>query len=195
MERANALAEAEQTRAQAKTEIAAMLEEAQQEEARRAAELEAERAALRAEAEQSKADAYAEAERIKAEAHAEAERVKLEARQEADAQIEEAKRHSEEMSMYAAAAHSAHEERLQALSEECDEVVGRARRALETQLSLLPPVSAVTARSPLQEALSAATRGEQKNGSAYTPVRGERLEEGSWHNETTVGGGRARSIS
>ena len=189
-ERAKVLAEAEQMRAQAKTEIAAMIQEAQyQAEARRAAEMETERASLRAEVEQMKASARAEAERLKADARTEAERIMAQARHEATAQMEEAKHHAEEISMYAAAAHSAHEERLQALSAECDEIVGRTRKALETQLALLPPpASADNVRSTLQEALSAATRLEASKGpSSYAPVRGEWPDESLWRNESGNG--------
>ena len=197
-ERAKALAESEQMREQAKTEIAAMLQEAKyQADARRAAELETERASLRAEAEQMKADARTEAERLKSEARTEAERIAAQARHEATAQLEEAKHHAEEISMYAAAAHSAHEERLQALSAECDEIVGRTRKALETQLALLPPpASADNVRSTLQEALSAATRLEaSKEPKAYAPVRAEWPDESLWRSESGNGGGHARNVS
>ena len=189
-ERAKALAESEQMREQAKAEIAAMIQEAKyQAEARRAAEMETERASLRAEVEQRMAEARTEAERLKADARTEAERIAAQARHEATAQMEEAKHHAEEISMYAAAAHSAHEERLQALSAECDEIVGRTRKALETQLALLPPpASADNVRSSLQEALSAATRLEASKGpSSYAPVRGEWPDESLWRSENGNG--------
>ena len=197
-ERAKAVAESEQMRAQAKTEVAAMVQEAQyQAEARRTAELETERASLRAEIEQMKAEARTEAERLKAEARTEAERIAAQARQEATAQLEEAKHHAEEISMYAAAAHSAHEERLQALSAECDEIVGRTRKALETQLALLPPpASADNARSTLQQALLAASSLESsKETASYAPVRGEWPDAALWRSESGNGGGHARNIS
>ena len=185
-ERAKVFAESEQARAQAKMEVAAMLQEAQyQAEARRAAEMETERAALRVEAERMKADARAEAERIMAQA-----------RQQATLQLEEATHHAEEISRYAAAAHSAHEERLQALSAECDEIVGRTRKALETQLALLPPpASADNVRSTLQEALSAATRLEAAKEPGFAPVRGDWPDEALWRVESGNGGGLARNIA
>ena len=184
-ERAAAFADAEKMRAQAKTEIAAMLQDAQrQSEARRAAEIETERASLRA-----------ESDRIRAEARAEAEQIMAQARLQATAQLEEAKHHAEEISMYAAAAHSAHEERLQSLSAECDEIVGRTRKALETQLSLLPPpASADNVRSTLQNALSDATRLEASKTPAYAPVRGEWPDEALWRGENSAVG-LNRSIS
>ena len=208
-ERAAAFAEAEQLREQTRVEIAAMIQEAQrQSDARRAAEMETERAALRAESDRVRADTHAETERIRAEAQAEtdriraearadAERVTAQARQEATAQLEEAKHHAEEISMYAAAAHAAHEERLQALSAECDEIVTRTRRALETQLSLLPqPASADNVRSSLQNALSDATRLESlKTPTNFAPVRGEWPDEAAWRGENGAGGGLARSVS
>ncbi len=184
-ERAAAVADAAQIRAQAKSEIAALLQEARREsEARLAAETEMERAALRA-----------EVERIKADARTEAERIMAQARHEATAQLDEAKHHAEEISMYAAAAHSAHEERLQALSAECDEIVGRTRRALETQLALLPPpASADNLRSTLQDALSAATKLEQKSVPLYAPTRGEWPDESAWRSDNGAGG-MIRNIS
>ena len=174
-------------REQAKTDIAAMLEDAQrQSDLRRAAEMETERAALRA-----------ESDRIRTEARAEAGRVLAQARQEATAQLEEAKHHAEEISRYAAAAHAAHEERLHSLSAECDEIVTRTRRALETQLSLLPPpASADNVRSTLQNALSEATRLEaSKAPTAYAPVRGEWPDEALWRSENGTNGALPRSIS
>ena len=128
-------------------------------------EMEMERAQAKTEAAHLEAAARQqkeEAEAHLAAVHAEAERIREQAQSEAAKMLEEARGHAEEISMYAAAAHAAHEERLQSLSTECDEIVIRTRRALESQLALLPmPASSDRGSSLLRNIFPSTSESER----------------------------------